>query len=86
MTGDALITAILEILGKGITETASSVAGGISDLISAIMFTTTGTGADAVTTLSSFGIVVLCLAGVSLGLALMRWVVNFISSLGARNR
>lgn len=86
MTGDALITAILQILGKGISETATQVAGGLSELVQGIMFTTTGEGAQAVTTLSAFGIVVLCLAGVSLGLALMRWVVNFISSLGARNR
>ena len=45
-----------------------------------------GEGAQAVTSLSTFGVLVVVFAGISLAIGLSRWVVNFVASLGARNR
>ena len=86
MTGTSLVTAIIEILVSGISGIASGVGQGLSTLASGIFFTTTGTGSDATTTLSVLGICIIAFAAISLGLALCRWVLNFFTSLGSRNR
>ena len=86
MTGTSLVTAIIEILVSGISGIASGVGQGLSTLASGIFFTTTGTGADATTTLSVLGTCIIAFAAISLGLALCRWVLNFFTSLGSRNR
>lgn len=82
MSGTALITAIIEILVGGITGVASGVGAGLSTLAQSIFLT--GTGESQ--TISTFGVLIVCFAGISLALSLCRWVVNFVSSLGARNR
>ena len=86
MTGTALVSAIIEILVSGITGVATGVGQGLSTLASNIFFVTTGTGNDATTSLSVLGICIISFAAISLALALCRWVLNFFSSLGARNR
>ena len=86
MTGTALVTAIIEILVSGISGIASGVGAGLSTLAQEIFFVTTGTGADATTSLSVLGICIIAFAAISLGLALCRWVLNFFTSLGQRNR
>lgn len=86
MSGTALVSAIIEILVSGITGVATGVGQGLSTLASNIFFVTTGTGSEATTTLSVLGICIISFAAISLALALCRWVLNFFSSLGARNR
>lgn len=78
MTGTALVTAIIEILVSGITGIANGVGVGLSTLVQNIFF--------AEGALSVFGVMIIAFAAISLGLGLCRWVVNFVTSLGNRNR
>lgn len=82
MTGSALVSAIIDILVSGISGIATGVGQGLSTLATGIFFT--GTGESQ--TLSVLGICILSFAAISLGLALCRWVLNFFTSLGQRNR
>lgn len=82
MTGTALVTEIISILTSGITGIATGVGNGLSTLAQNIFFAT-GEGA---TGLSVLGTCIIVFAAISLGLALCRWVLNFFTSLGARNR
>ena len=82
MTGTELVTAIIEILVSGITGIASGVGNGLSELATSIFFAGTGD----TQTLSILGICIIAFAGISLALALCRWVLNFFTSLGSRNR
>lgn len=82
MTGTAIVQAIIEILVSGIAGIATGVGQGFSTLAQNIFLTTVGDS----TTLSVFGTLIIVFAAISLGLALCRWVLNFVSSLGQRNR
>lgn len=82
MTGVEILQAIIEILVGGITQVASGIGAGLSTLATSIFLT--GTGESQ--TLSTFGVLIVCFAGIALAVGLCRWVVNFVSSLGARNR
>ena len=86
MSGVQIMQAIIEILVGGISGVATGIGQGLTTLATSIFLTTTGTGADATTTLSTFGVLVIVFAGIALAIGLCRWVVNFITSLGARNR
>lgn len=86
MTGVEMMKAIIEILVGGITEMAKGIGGGLSTLAQSIFLQTTGEGASATTSLSTFGVLIVVFAGISLAVGLSRWVVNFVASLGARNR
>lgn len=86
MSVTALIEAIVEALGGSIVEIAEKLGQGISAIVTNLVYVTTGTGADAVTTLSPFAILALVLMGISLGFSLFRWGLNFFTSLGRRNR
>ena len=86
MTGVEMMKAIIEILVGGITEMAKGFGGGLSTLAQSIFLQTTGEGASATTSLSTFGVLIVVFAGISLAVGLSRWVVNFVASLGARNR
>lgn len=79
----AILTEIMELLTGGITGMATGLGTGLQSLVSNI-FVVTGEGGAQ--TLSTFGAVVVIFAGISLAVGLSRWVVNFIASLGARNR
>lgn len=81
-----LMSDIIKILVGAIKEFATGIGEGLSSLVQSIFLVTSGTGESATTTLSIFGIVILIFAGVSLAVGLSRWVVNFITSLGSRNR
>lgn len=81
-----LMSDIIKILVGAIKEFATGIGEGLSSLVQSIFLVTSGTGESASTTLSVFGIVILIFAGVSLAVGLSRWVVNFITSLGSRNR
>lgn len=75
----ALLTNIIQILVGGITGIAEGIGAGLSTLATNIFLTSTGS-------LSVFGSLIVIFAGISLAMALCRWVVNFVTSLGARNR
>lgn len=81
-----LIAQIIQILTGAIVPFGTKVAEGISAVVNSLIYTTTGTGADAVTSLSTFAVLVLIFASVALASGLGRWVLNFFSSLGGRNR
>lgn len=78
----AILTAIIELLTGGITGVASGIGEGLSTLATKIFLT----GSGETQTLSVFGSLIIIFAGISLALALCRWMVNFVTSLGARNR
>jgi len=82
MSGTSVVSQIVEILVSGITGIATGVGQGLSELAKAIFFTTSG---DA-ETMSVMGIMIIAFAGISLAIGLCRWVLNFLTSLGARNR
>lgn len=82
MSGVEIMQAIIEILVGGISGVATGVGQGLSTLAKSVFLQTTGD----VTELSTFGVLIVVFAGISLAIGLCRWVVNFISSLGARNR
>ena len=74
-----ILTEIVTILVGGITGIAEGIGVGLSTLASAIFLTAEGA-------LSVFGTLVVVFAGVALAIGLSRWVLNFVSSMGARNR
>lgn len=78
----SILTQIIELLVGGITGVAKGIGGGLSDLAQSIFLQTSG----ETTTLSVFGTLIIVFAGISLAIGLCRWVVNFVTSLGARNR
>ena len=77
----AILTEIVSLLTGGITGIASGIGSGVSTLVQDIFITTGEGGAQA---LSIFGSVVVVFAGVSLAIRLCRWVMNFLTSLGAK--
>ena len=77
MTGTALLSEVIGILTGGITGIASGIGTGLSSLVSSIFIAEGG--------LTVFGTLVVVFAGISLAMGLCRWVVNFVTSLGARN-
>lgn len=76
----AILQQIIQILVAGISGIASGVGQGLTTLAQALFL-----GAEA-GTLSVFGGLVVVFAGISLAIGLCRWVVDWITSLGARNR
>lgn len=86
MTGTQIMQSIIEILVGGITQVAQGIGSGLSTLAQSVFLQTTGTGDSATTSLSTFGVLIVVFAGISLAIGLSRWVVNFVASLGARNR
>jgi hypothetical protein len=78
-----ILTQIIEILVGGITGVAEGVGVGLSSLAQSIFLVSGEGGAQ---TLSVMGTLIVVFAGISLALGLCRWVLNFLTSLGARNR
>ena len=88
MTGTAIVTEIITILTSGISGIATGVGQGLSTLAKGIFFeTVTQSGGGGTTTqLSVLGTCIIVFAGIALALSLCRWVLNFFTSLGQRNR
>lgn len=82
MSGTELVTEIVEILVSGISGIASGIGEGLSTLAQAIFMTTAEGGTQ---TMSTFGILIVVFAGISLAIGLSRLVVSWISSLGGSN-
>lgn len=78
-----ILTAIIDLLVGGITGIAGGIGQGLGDLVQNIFLAVNEQG--AVTGLSTFGSVIIIFAGVSLAIGLSRWVVNWVTSLGASN-
>lgn len=78
----AVLTELIGLLVGGLTAMATGIGEGLSALVTSIFLD----GAGDTQKLSAFGAVVGIFAGVSLAVGLSRWVVNFVASLGARNR
>lgn len=74
---------LINILVGGITTFASGFGSGLASLVEAIFLEVTD---GTVTGLSEVGGIIAIFAGVSLAIGLSRWVLNFVTSLGARNR
>lgn len=79
----AVLGEIIDILVGGITGIAGGIGAGLSALVTDI-FLTTPEGAGE-PTLSVFGGVIVVFAGVSLAIGLSKFVVSWLTSLGARN-
>lgn len=77
----SILNEIISILVGGITGVAEGVGEGLSTLAQSIFLT----GEGEAQTLSVMGTLIVVFAGISLALALSRWVLNFVTSLGARN-
>lgn len=86
MTGIEIVSAIVQILVAGITKMGEGIGQGLSSLTSSIFMQTVGEGASATTSLSVFGTLIIVFAAIALAMSLTRWVVNFVTSLGNRNR
>lgn len=76
----AILTEIVSLLVGGITGIAQGVGAGVSSLVTNIFIDSSGT----TQALSTFGGIVVVFAGVSLAIGLCRWVMNFLTSLGAK--
>ena len=77
----AVLQEIVSILVGGITSLAQGIGTGLKSLVEAIFIDTTGT----TPALSTFGGVVIVFAGIALSIGLCRWVMMFVTSLGAKN-
>lgn len=75
----AVVTEIISILTSGIAGIASGIGTGLTTLVKSIFLDATG----ETTKLSTFGGLIVVFAGVSLAIGLSRWVVNWVTSLGA---
>lgn len=78
----AILTSFIELLVGGIQGVATGIGEGLSALVQNIFMHKVGEAWE----LSMFGSVIAIFAGISLAIALSRWVVNFVTSIGARNR
>lgn len=76
-----ILTQIITIIVGGITGIGQGIGDGLSTLATSIFLT-----AGENPTLSVFGTLVIVFAAISLGFSLTRWVLNFVTSLGNRNR
>ena len=76
----AILNQIIDILVAGITGIASGIGSGLTTLAQSIFL-----GSEP-GSLSVFGGLVVVFAGISLAIGLCRWVVDWITSLGSRNR
>lgn len=79
----AVLNEIVELMTNGIISIGSAIGDGLSAIAHSVFLTE---GAGDATQLSTFGALIVIFAGISLALGLARWVLNFCTSLGARNR
>lgn len=77
-----LLQEIVTLLTAGITQLATGIGSGLKSLVTSIFIEV---GTDGAQTLSTFGGIVVVFAGISLAIGLCRWVMSFVTSLGAFN-
>ena len=78
-----ILQEIIALLVAGITGLASGIGAGLSELVQSIFLKVGESG--AIEGLSTFGGLIIVFAGVSLAIGLSRWVLNWVTSLGASN-
>lgn len=78
MTWTAFLTEALGLLTGGLTTVASALGSGMSSYVNGLLIQNNA--------MSAFAATIFIFGGISLAFTLGRWVVNFISSLGNRNR
>lgn len=78
-----ILTEIITLLTSGFTEFAGGIGTGLNQYVGAMFIET---GAEGAQSLTVFGGLVVVFAAISLTISLSRWVLNFVTSLGARNR
>lgn len=76
------LTQAIALIVGGIKGIGDGIAGGISSIVKALLFETVG----ETTSMSSFASLAFILIAISLGFTLCRWVLNFFTSMGNRNR
>lgn len=74
-----LLTEIIGLLVGGFSTFATGLGTGIGDYVNALFVTESNN-------LTTFGGIVVVFAAIALTMSLSRWVLNFVTSLGARNR
>lgn len=79
-----ILSTICSTLVGGIQTLGQGIAQGVNSIAQNLFLTTTGEGASATTTLSTFGYLIVIFAGISLAIGLGRLVFGWIKSLGAR--
>ena len=83
MNVTSILQEIIQIITGSLTGIAQAIGEALTTAVTSIMFTT---AEGAITGLSTFGIVVLIFAGLSLAFSLTRLVYQYITSLSARNK
>lgn len=79
----AVLTEGIGILTGGIVEYAQGFGGGLVALAESIFINTTDTGEQS---LGIIGGMAFLFGGLSLAIGASRWFLNWVTSLGARNR
>lgn len=75
----AALTQIVTLLVGGLKAMATGLGEGIISFVESLFISGEGV-------LTTFGSLIVIFAGISLAIGLSRWVLNFCTSLGARNR
>lgn len=78
----AILQEIITLLVGGITQIATGIGGGLSNLVKEIFLETTGEAGSQTTQLSTFGGIIVIFGGVALAIGLCRWVTNYLTSFG----
>lgn len=79
----AVLTEGIEILTSGIVPYAQAFGGGLKALAESIFI---DVGTDGANTLGIIGGMAFLFGGISLAVGATRWFLNWVTSLGARNR
>lgn len=83
----SILNEIISLIVGGITGVAEGIGGGLSVLAREVFCSyTVADGVYTITGLSVFGSLIVIFAGIALAIGLSRWIVNFCTSLGSRNR
>lgn len=82
MNWSTFLTEAIQLLTGGLTTTASAIGSGLSSYVNGLLVDASGT----TPAMSAFASVLFIFGGISLAFTLGRWVMNFVASLGNRNR
>ena len=82
MDWSQFLTQAIQYLTGGLVNTASAIGTGLSAYVNGLLVDASG----STPVMSAFASVIFIFGGISLAFTLGRWVMNFVSSLGNRNR
>lgn len=83
MAYEGILSEIIQLLVSGFGEFATGIGAGLNDYVTAMFVSSGAEGAQSLTT---FGALIVIFAAISLTIGLSRWVLNFLTSLGSRNK